>query len=488
MKQVRKKQSRIIRPRTVLILAAVAALIMGAAVFFVLRENTQDSPPPVHTASEYVTVLGTYTPDDIASVTITPPDGEAYTLLSRDGTMVYAEDPSFPLRPGITELVIANVCAVRGEYTVLDTAEHPVKLSDFGLDPSRCVCSFRLTDGTENTIRIGNQIAGGDIPYYYFMWNDDSRIFAGGTDMYSAFSYDRSFLHTVIQPSVNTDILDAVEITGQNTLSLRYTDIGWQIDAPFSYPADPSLMTGYLTNLSHVLFSRYICPAEEADLEALGLKDPLLTLTLTEAESVLTVPDASGILHTWPVPEARYMFRFGADYDEYNRYVEYDGVVYTATRYLTDFLFSVGAKELCLSSPFRLDIYQLTALEAVSPSVRVRYDIILTEQVGRNGALITDEFGNTLFDCAVLRNGEETDTDAFLAWYAAGPRQVSPSGVFTGPSPLEGEPAASFTLFGEKSKRTVFFYKSGLQYLMYVDGTCLFYVSSQVFEQLFPLP
>ena len=488
MKQIRKKQSRIIRPRTVLILAAAAALIMGTAVFFVLRGDTKDSPSQIHTASEYVTVLGAYTLDDIVSVTITPPDGEAYTLLARDGALVYAEDPSFPLRPGITELITANICAVRSENTVLDTAERPVKLADFGLEPCRCMCSFRLTDGTENVIRIGNQIFGGEIPYYYFMWNGDTRIFAGGTDMYSAFSYDRSFLHTVDQPSVNTDILDAVEITGQNTLSLRYTDIGWQIASPFSYPADPSLMTGYLANLSHILFSRYICPSEEADLEALGLEKPMLTLTVTEAESVLTVPDTSGNFHTWPVPEARSVFRFGADYDEYNRYVEYNGAVYTATRYLTDFLFGVGAKDLCLSSPFSLDIYQLTGLEAVSPSVRVRYDIALTEQVGRNGALITDEMGNTLYDCSVLKNGEGMDTNAFLTWYATCLRPVGPSGICADPPQQEGNPAASFTLFSEKSKRTVSFYRSGLQYLMYVDGTCRFYVSSQFFDQLFPLP
>ena len=51
-----------------------------------------------------------------------------------------------------------------------------------------------------------------------------------------------------------------------------------------------------------------------------------------------------------------------------------------------------------------------------------------------------------------------------------------------------GEPEAAFILSGEKSERTVSFYRSGLQYLMVVDGTCLYYVSSQVFDQLFPLP
>ena len=488
MKQVQKKQSRVIHPRTILILAASAALIMGTAGYFVLRGDTQDPPPVIHTASEYVTILGKYDLDDIVSVTITPPGGEAYSLLSQDGKLVYADDPSFPLRPGITDLVASNICTVRSENTVLDTAEHPVKLADFGLEPYRCMCTFQLTDGTVNTIRIGNQIAGGEIPYYYFMWNSDPRIFAGGTDMYSAFSYDRSFLHTVTQPSVNTDILDAVEITGLNTLSFRYTDIGWQITSPFSYPADTNLMTGYLANLSHILFSRYICRTGDADLKALGLEDPLLTLTVTEAESILTVPDTSGNFHTYPIPEVRSVFRFGAEYDEYNRYVEYNGSVYTATFYLTDFLFDVGAKDLCLSSPFDLDIYRLTGLEVDSSSGRVRYDIILTEQVGPSGALVTDEMGNTLYDCSILRNGEAMDTDAFLTWYAADLRPVSPSGISVDLPPQERKEAAAFTLFGEKSKRTVYFYKNGLQYLMYVDGTCRFYVSSQAFEQLFPLP
>ncbi len=488
MKKIQKKKQHILQPRTILIFAAAGALIMGTAVFVVLRREASPQVTEIHTASEYVTNLAEYSLDEITSVTVTPPLGEPYTLLVQNGALVLEEDPSFPLRTSMTSLLEANICTVRSEKTILDTAEHPVRLADFGLDPCKCMCSFQMKDGSVNTLRIGNQIVGEDIPYHYFMWNDDPRIFAGGTDMYSALSYDRSLIHTVTQPSLNKDLLDAMEISGQNTLSLRYTEFGWIIASPVSYPADPVSMSGYLDSVSGILFSRYICETDETDLKALGLDEPILTLTVTEAESILTVPDTDGEIHTYPIPEVRTVFRFGTDYDEYNRYVEYNGSVYTATRYLTDFLFDVSAGSLCLPNPINLDIYQMTGLEVSSSSLQCRYDIILTEQVSQNGSLVTDEMGNTLYDCTVRRNGESMDTDAFLAWYGNCLRQVVPSGTADGASSPDGEPAAVFTLFGAKEKRTVAFYASGLQYRMYVDGTCLYYISSQTFEQLFPLP
>ena len=488
MKPVNKVKHRGLRLKTVLILAAAAAVLTGTAGFFILRDLSRPEPVRVHTASEYVTELCRCAIGDVASVTITPPAGEPYTLLVAGDALVLEEDPSFPLRPSVTSLVKNNICLVRSENTVLDTADIRVDLKSFGLEPPVCACSFRMTDGTVNTLRIGSQISGGDIPYYYFMWNDDTRIFSGGTDMYSAFSYDRSLLHTVTQPSLKGDLLKAVTVFGENVLSLRYTEFGWDIDAPVAYPADPDKMEGYLKNISGILFSRYIAPSGECDLKALGLSDPCLTAVFTVAESILTVPDTSGAEHTYTIPEYEVSFTFGKAYDEYNRYVEYNGDVYTATYFLTDFLFGTGFSDLCLPSPFDLELYRLTAVEAARRGEKTRYDVIFTEQVAENGSLVTDENGNILYDCAVKKNGIPMDGDPFFAWYNGVLRGLVPYGVLPGASLPTGEPDAVFTLYGEKAERTVAFYPSGLQYMMAVNGTCVYYVSSQALSQLFPVP
>ena len=154
MKPVNKVKHRGLRLKTVLIIAAAAAVLTGTAGFFILRDLSRPEPVTVHTASEYVTELCVCAIGDVASVTITPPSGEPYTLLVLDGDLVLEEDPSFPLRPSMTSLVKTNICLVRSENTVLDTADLRVDLKDFGLEPPACACSFRMTDGTVNTLRI----------------------------------------------------------------------------------------------------------------------------------------------------------------------------------------------------------------------------------------------------------------------------------------------------------------------------------------------
>ncbi len=488
MKPVIKKQHRIIPRRQILAAAAFAALAAGIAVFFVFRETAPVVPSDVHTASEYVAELGKYTLDDIAAVTVTPPLGDPYTLIVRDGALTLEEDPSFPLRPSVTKLIADNICNVRAENTILDTSKHPVDLAAFGLDPCGCACTYRLKDDTVNTIRVGSQIVGGDIPYYYFMWNDDPRIFAGGTDMYDAFSYDRSLLHTVTQPVINRDLLDASAVSGNNTLTMEYTDLGWEITSPWTYPADPETADGYLDSLAGIRFSRYIGPVSECDMSETGLDEPVLTLVLTEAASILNVPDTEGNEHSFSVPERRIVFSFGKAYDEFNRYVEYDGTVFTSACYLTDFLFEMGPKDLCLACPANLEIYRLTSLSVVLPSGDAEYDIVFAEQVADNGALMTDENGNILYECTVLKDGKSNVTEAFLTWYNMCLRQIVPSGTVYSPHPPSGGEAAAFVLNGEDGKRTISFYADGAQYLMYVDGTCIYYVSSKIFESLFPLP
>ncbi len=488
MKEIIKKPARILSRRTVLLIALAAALAAGTAGFFVLRGPEKNEPAPIRTASEDVTVLESCRLEDIVSVTVTPPEGDPYTLVVLDGALVLEEDPSFPMRETVTDLIASNICAVRSEKTILDSARYTVDLKDFGLDPARCMCTFRKTDGTENTLRIGDRIVGDDIPYYYFMWNDDTRIFSGGTDMYSAFSYDRSLLHPVDRPALHKDLMDRVSVTGANPLSLEMTDLGWQITEPVSYPADLSITDTYLDSIAGILFSRYIGPAEECDLKALGLEEPVLSLKVTEAESILTVPDTAGGEHAFSVPEREVCFDFGTSYDEYSRYVLHEGTVYTAASYLTDFLFRMGPADLRLAAPFDRDINRLAALEAVMPSSETRYEVVLTEQVAPNGSLVTDEDGNILYDCAILKNGEPTDSDAFLIWYNSCLRRIVPTGTAAAAPEGDAEAAVTFTLFAGNSQRTVSFVPAGLQYAMVVDGSCFYSVSAQAVEQLFPLP
>ncbi len=490
MKQIEKKKpSRSVPARAKA--AAAAVFLLAAGLFcFVLFAPHRDNEPAVPEKTEKETVLHQCTLEEIASVTITPQSGASYTLAVADGALVLAQDPDYPIRTGILDLIRENVCTVRSERLITAFTETDAAfLSLFGLDPPCCSVQINMTDGKVHRIRIGSQIQGDDIPYYYFLWDEDRMIYAGGTDMYSAFSYEWGQLHTVESLGIRTDLLDRFAVTGDNDLSLAYTDTGWYCTSPFRYPLDQERVTGYLQNVKNLQFSAYVGRADSAAREEYGLSRPALTLSFTEAASTLTVPDDTGETHTYPIPERSGTVLFGIPCDEWSRYAEYNGSIYTVSRFLSDFLFSAGASDLVPASPFCVEIYQLSSLTVQFHGKEETYSLTLNEELQGSGDLVTDENGHILYSLTVEKNGSPFDADAFLHWYNHILRALVPMGKMTEPLSPAGEAEAVFTLYGSKDIRSISFVPvDALHYAMAVDGTALYYVSMDQFSALTDAP
>ena len=488
MKPIEKKKPAGRIPSWARIAAAVLFLI-SAALFcrVLLRDRTETAPAPI-TGAEKETLLFQTALEDIASVTITPPDGNAYTLAVSDGRLTLAGDPAFPIKDVILKLISDNICNVRSERTIARfSAEDRDFLSRFGLDPPVCSAEILMLDGSASRIRIGSQIRGDEIPYYYFLWNEDPLVYAGGTDMYSAFSYGKDQLHTVEAVTVNIQLLDRFSVSGENCIAFQYTDTGWYCVSPYRYPMDQNKMAGYLQNVKNLQFSGYVCPADETALEACGLLNPSMTFTFTEAESTLTVPDTTGKMYSYTVPGRTGVIRFGDPCDEYNRYAEYNGSIYTATDFSTGFLAAVSPEDLAAVSPFCVEIYQLSSLTMTKNGTGITYTLELTEQFGKGGDLVTDADGNILYSLSVYKDGALVENAPFLYWYNNTLRALIPSGKITGAA--EGEAEAVLTLRGGNDERTISFIPMDpIHYAMSVDGTALYYVSRDLFAAITDAP
>ena len=474
--QVDKKKARgTLSWKTRLILAgAAAAAAVTAAILLTPKENI--SPEVRIPAAERATVLSEKSLADITSVTVTPDDGEAYTLLSDGTALSLAGHADYTLRDSITQAVIDNICHVQAERVILDTADMPVDLGDFGLSPEVFSARIDYTDGTSDLIRVGNQIQGDAIPYYYFMWNSDSRIFAGGTDMAAAFNTEFTSLRYVDPLHVRTDILERIEIRGEEDLVLEYTDFGWQITSPFTYPASGKKMEGYLKNMESLRFSRWLYPADTCDLNALGLDENALTVTLTEGKSVLTVPDADGKNHRFDVPEREIRIRIGAPYDNTSYYAEYDGEIYTIGLLAYQILTRNTAQDFRQLNPFQLELYQLDRILIESAGAKTEYSLRF-EETESNAS--TDTTGEDIsYILHVSRNGEEMDTQDFQRWYQYALYDFLPEGSLREAVPADAEPVITVTLENAYAKRTVELVPcDSLHAAIRVDGSAFDYVS-----------
>ena len=467
-------------------LLALTVLFLISAWYLIQRSLPRRKPPEVHTASEDVRVLFTAGTDDIVSVTVDPGDGDEYTLSVSGEKLVLSDRPDRELKESVTRGIMNNVRLIRAEKTVIDTAEERTDLKLFGFDPYRCRAVILTADKKIHTLLIGSQIRGG-IPYYYFMFDDDRTIYAGSTDMYSAFSVSRGMLFPAPKISINPDIVDSVSLSGAYGFSMRYTDMGWQMTHPFDYPVNGTFSGGYLKNLSQLSFGRTIAEAADADLEEYGLTEPYLTIDVLIAQSVVTAPVSDGSTVKMDLPARHEILMIGSPCDETSRYALYRDQVVTVSYFFTEALKVPDTEKAVLSVPFQVPIYALTRVSVTAGPEERNYTLAFIEEKDALGHERYDENGEKLYALTVTTNDGPVDADTFAGWMARlqGMKILGPAGN----AAAEKEPAASVTLKSALHERVIEFYRvTPSQLLMKVDGTGLYLTDDSILTEIMNAP
>ena len=467
-----------------IVILLVFVILLALALFFLKNSDPAVIGPAVPLTSRQ---LFSCTAEDVLSVTITPPEGETYTLMCKNGVLTLPDDSEFTVRDHLAESILLNVCHIYIEDTVLNTRETVVDLADFGLAPARCQATVAYRDGTTHTLYIGDQMQLG-IPYRYFMWNDDPHLYAASNDVYDAFSYTRSALRSVEQPVWDSTLWDQVSIAGANARTFVETDAGWIMTYPYTYPLSTDGINTYLTSIENIRFAEYVGKTDVSDLSLYGLDNPRMTLTLHQTPTTVSfLSDTGEETDSIVLPEEEIVLHIGADLDEYYFYAEYLGVIYTATRFQAGFLFNEDLSSLLDSTPLDIPITALQEMIVEDENGRTVYTVHLSEQLTPAGELKTDEQGKQLYDVTVQKNGMDFDTDTFLQWYAE-VQKLSPNGktadVFV-PASFD----RTLTLKTSQHVRTVSFSRyDALHTAMSIDATTLFYAPNTLLKGLFPCP
>ncbi len=481
----KKNRRKPLSLKSLLLLLAVLAAAAALLCYFLNRRPALLVPET--TDADGQLLLFSYTEDQLLSVTITPPEGEAYTLLMRDGELTLESDADFPIRTTVLEDVLNNASHIQVETTVLSRDETDVSLSDFGLEPPACTAVLRYTDGTTHTLRLGDQMPA-DIPYYYMTVDDDPRIFGASTDTFDAFSQPLAALHPVDQPGIKGELIDSVDLAGENRFHLTRTVWGWQLNAPFSYPMDEDKADNLLTSLEGLRFARYIGMLADLTPSEYGLDAPRLTLTLDIAESVVQATDENGDTVQVTLPASQQVFYIGRDMNEDYLYVSLGGVVYAAPRFLYRFLNQFSPASSLLAYPVDQGVQTLTGITFIQKDVETHYAIRLLERLTENNEIAVDEDGNTLYDVHVDRNGQEIDSEPFLRWLLQ-LRRLTGDGVLTEDDFLPQSADASLILYGDGISRRVDFYRYDSLYTVFaVDGTARYYLATDTLNALLAWP
>ena len=484
----RKKAKKGIGGKKLLLLLIGCALLAGGGVYLLRRPAAL---PPI-TDGEQPVMLLNRSEEEISAVAIAPRDGTPYPLVRQgDGFALLGREDA-ALRDAALEELIMSVGQLPAETVVAQalTPETGLTAAVFGLDPARARVTVTYMDGEQKELLVGEVAPNEDTPQRYCMLTGDPRLFTILESDAAPFLREAAYWTGFDQPRLNGSLLDRIEISGEKEFSARYTPSGWQMEAPFSYPLSASKMDTLLSKIESMAFDSYLGEETDALLNAYGLASPALTVRLVQAATVITGETAEGEQVTLPVAEKEYTLRLSGNTGTSEIFALWQGGVYRASTFLLGFFGEVEPRDMALLRPVNFLVNDLSAVTFALNGKTSRYEVRMVESVTENNQIAVDEYGRTLYDCAVRRAGESRDMDAeaFLNWYTE-LAALSGDGQLPRDYAPTGEPLAQIILENDHLTRTVSFYPfDALHDAFSVDGTALYYVRRDWLESVSSTP
>ncbi len=484
----RKKTRRPFKGRTVLLILLCCAALAGGGLYYV-----RSIPPEVPLNIQKETVLLFNRPEeDIAAIAIAPRDGTAYPLIRQGGSFALMGREDEKLRSDLIDDLLISLTELPVKNTVLESlsAAQGLRPADFGLDPAIARITVTYTDGEKKELRVGNLTPDKETPQRYCM-------VSGSDTLYTILEADSvpllremDSLRDFVQPDLDGSLLDRIEVTGQIEWALHYTPSGWQMDAPFPYPLSTLRTDALLTKIESMGFAACLGKAGKLNLKDYGLDAPALTITLTQAATVITGETTEGQQVSVPVPETVYTLRVGNETGKSGVYVQWQDQVFTASNFLLGFWKELAPLDYLLQTPVNLLVNNLSEVRFTRNGSTHAYQVRLVEQITENNQIAVDEYGRVLYDCAVNRAGESQDMDAeaFLSWYTRLASLAGDGKLPDGWIP-SGEKRAEITLINDHLTRTVTLWPcDALHDAIAVDGVALYYIRNTWLDEIGEAP
>lgn len=478
---VRKRAVRAERKKRRIFLAALFALLLGAAAAIIFYVNRKPEIPILERKEDTTVIFSDRAAEDIIALTVQNSEGE-YTIHQENGVCTMAGREDFVFSESMLSYTLDNAAYIYADDTLLDTNGSPYTFADFGLEDDCIRVQVKYSDGAEIALRIGNLIPQ-ETPMYYLRVEGDSRVFSTSLDMQETFMLPGDSLHAVTDPALSGELIDKIAFTGDNPFTIERAGSEWYLTAPFRYPLSTAKVNTLLDKLEEIRFAQYVSPLEKADLAACGLSPARRTMTLSIAPSILTGYDENGqVIAQKQLDGYELTFECGSDIGDILFYCLYRGDVVKATRFSSSVLLTQNYDTLLETAPFFVAISEVTRFEWEEKGETRAWDITLHERLLPNNEFETDDSGNILYDMRFTRDGAETDGDAFLTAFS---RLMDVQSVNRLPADyqLPENPEIIIRLHRENDLREVKLYAYGeLHYAVSVNGEAVFYMSRDAID------
>jgi hypothetical protein len=382
----------------VVTLGVVAAL---AGVYTYLRlKPAPAAPGPEESAKRELSKLDT---EKLVKIALSERPEGTLTLVKKDGAWIL--DPATPVKldgSAVDDLVY-SFTALFAERTI---EEQPSDLAQYGLVPPRAVARAWLADGTEKTLRLGDQTPTGNT--YYLQVEGDPAVYSVWMNHGQHFHWKAADLRSkALLTAINTEevsyykarlrsgeTIEVIEKTPEETAQFQLGFGKYLMIRPYTAPrgVDGEKFNPLLQGISSIDIGEFVDDAP-TDLARYGLAKPW---------GEVVVRDKAGTLH----------LLFGADRgaDRVCFQVAGERAVYAVDKYKLDFLntkvFDIIDRFVFIPSIDDVDRLDITARGATHVFTLARVTKKATE-AGAEDEVVTTYTGD----------GRELNEDWFKKFY-----------------------------------------------------------------------
>lgn len=370
-------------------------------------------------------------PEELGSITITVRGGESWTAVRReDGTLelLRAEDgEAWRIDETISDILQdAALNLTYEDVFTEDRSDWEPDAASFGLSDPQITATFRYTDQTEITVRIGDSADPEGNACYYMTVDGDDRLYAVSSGTVKDLSTDKALLHPVPELQIHAALLDRITVkNGDGSIRTEWKLTGsvsdqdaaenWLVTVPFTYPADYDAMKNLKENAEKLRLGTYIGPATDEKLADYGLDEPSAALEIHMAEGSTGTVGAAGVYDITDWEERTKTLILGKAKSEMVDYVLYERKIYT----ISHFSMSAFTETEALSTAARYPVVTpLNSLESITVEKEgqepVRYGLVRIDEDPPEGAEEAPDAGKSI---RCMRNGEEIPYETFEAAY-----------------------------------------------------------------------
>ena len=436
----------------------------------------------------------------LESITVTPTDGERYTLVYRDQALyLRGADGSLTLiNESYSDQIVKAATEIAVEDTVTeDVAEVADHLGDMGLEPAQITVQVDYLNGREVTLQIGASVPG--TTYFYYRWSGDQGVYMCDTGIHDAFVYTPETLLPVEQPTLVPALIDhaTLRMAGGETIEATFTadsTDAWlgTLRQPYHYPMDAQATTKLMEAFRNFRLGAKVGPVTAANSAEYGLVTPTAVLDIHQQQGLHSVIGADGVLETQQTGEETIRLRFGAKDGEFFYFCEYAGECYRVSSFLVTAFVQANAEDYLSRAPADLGTARIASIAVQLGEGALDLRAAYTEHVQENNQIETDAEGNTVYDVSVTLNGKAIQTDAFEALVGR-LQQMTVSGRLTEPVTPTGTPRWQMTLttVGGATRTLAAYPMDAFSDVLTVDGVAMHYLNAEAIQialgELYPV-